>query len=94
MTATLTDGRRVAWAARRSNGTPAARGWSRTAGALAGALLVLMSPRPGRILVDRELPFSRSGRDAAELRADPDFVGACHELRVAITEPRQEGTPQ
>ncbi len=41
MTATLTDGRRVAWAARRSNGTPAARGWSRAAGALAGALLVL-----------------------------------------------------
>ena len=35
-----------------------------------------------------------NARRRAELRADPDFVGACHELRVAITEPRQEGTPQ
>jgi ABC-type nitrate/sulfonate/bicarbonate transport system ATPase subunit len=61
---------------------------------LLSSRVLVMSPRPGRILVDRELPFSRSGREAADLRADPHFVAACHDLRVAITEPRQEGTPR
>ena len=62
--------------------------------ALLSSRVLVMSPRPGRIIVDRELPFSRSGRSAADLRADPAFVDVCHDLRLAITDPRQEGTLQ
>ena len=53
--------------------------------ALLASRVLVMSPRPGTIVVDRHLPFSRSGRTAADLRSNPDFVTACRELRTAIT---------
>ncbi|HEX3087137.1 MAG TPA: ABC transporter ATP-binding protein [Ilumatobacteraceae bacterium] len=52
---------------------------------LLGSRVLVMSPRPGRIVVDQQLAFSRSGRPSAELRADPAFVETCRELRAAIT---------
>ncbi len=54
---------------------------------LLGSRVLVMSPRPGRIVIDRQLPFSRSGRPNAELRADQTFVDTCRDLRGAITDP-------
>ena len=53
---------------------------------LLGTRIVVMSPRPGRIVLDRFSAFSRSGLAADELRVDPAFVDSCHQLRLAITE--------
>ena len=53
---------------------------------LLGSRVILMSPRPGRIILDRSFPFSRSGRVTADLRSDSSFVDACHDLRLAITD--------
>ena len=55
--------------------------------ALLASRVVVMSPRPGRVVVDRSLDFSQSGRTNIDLRADPDFVDTCHDLRAAITSP-------
>ena len=52
---------------------------------LLGSRVLVMSPRPGRIVVDQQLRVLRSGRPSAELRADPAFVETCRELRAAIT---------
>ncbi len=41
--------------------------------------LVVMSPRPGRIVDELDLPFSRrfaAGEGARAIRADPDFIAA------------------
>jgi ABC-type nitrate/sulfonate/bicarbonate transport system ATPase subunit len=54
---------------------------------LLGSRVLVMSPRPGRIVIDEQVPFARSGRPNAELRADPAFVDTCRNLRAAITEP-------
>lgn len=51
---------------------------------LLGTRLVIMSARPGRIVLDEPLPFVRSGRQAAELRADRDFVAVCERARALI----------
>ena len=61
--------------------------------ALLASRVLVMSPRPGQIIVDRGLPFSRSGRPSIELRADPDFVEACQLLRGAVTTDRPGSTP-
>ena len=45
--------------------------------------VLAMSPGPGRV-VDLRLEFSRSGRSNLELRADPESVETCRELRSAI----------
>ena len=48
--------------------------------------IVVISPRPGRITHDINVPYSRSGLGPRELRADADFVEACHQLRLALHE--------
>jgi ABC-type nitrate/sulfonate/bicarbonate transport system ATPase subunit len=53
---------------------------------LLGTRVIVMSPRPGRILQDRPSPYAHSGRSHADLRADPDFVEACHRLRLDLHE--------
>ncbi len=58
--------------------------------ALLGSRVLVMSPRPGRVVVDRRLGFSRSGRASAELRGDPDFVAVCRELRGTIDRPVEQ----
>jgi taurine transport system ATP-binding protein len=55
--------------------------------ALLGSRVLVMSPRPGRVVVDVELPFSRSGKTNDELRVDAEFVETCQTLRSAITDP-------
>jgi ABC-type taurine transport system ATPase subunit len=51
---------------------------------LLGSRIIVLSPRPGRIIVDRPLPFSASGRRSDDLRADPAFTAAAHDVRAAI----------
>lgn len=51
---------------------------------LLGSRVVVMSPRPGRIIDNRQLEFSASSTSIAELRADASFVETCRELRAAI----------
>lgn len=58
--------------------------------ALLASRVLVMTPRPGRIAVDRSIEFTRSGRTAADLRADPEFVAVCHDLRLAITHTEQD----
>ena len=53
---------------------------------LLGTRVIVMSPRPGRIVLDRALQFSTSGRSAAEVRTDPAFDAACRELRAVIAD--------
>lgn len=55
--------------------------------ALLATKVVVLSERPGRIVVERELVYSTSGRSNAELRADADFVATCRELRAAVGRP-------
>jgi taurine transport system ATP-binding protein len=54
--------------------------------ALLATRVLVMSPRPGRVIADLELPFSRSARSPIDLRSDPEFVATCRDLRHAITE--------
>lgn len=51
---------------------------------LLGSRVLVMSPRPGRIIHDQQLNFARSTEDITEVRADPSFVVQCHELRAMI----------
>ena len=51
---------------------------------LLGSRVLVMSPRPGRIIHDQQLSFARSGEAITEVRADPSFVDQCHELRAMI----------
>ena len=48
--------------------------------------IFVMSARPGRIIVDRTIPFARP-RDL-EITYDPAFVDIIHELRAHIAEAR------
>jgi len=52
--------------------------------ALLGSRVLVMSPRPGRIVDDLELGFSRSASTNDEIRSDPDFAAATHRIRAAI----------
>jgi ABC-type nitrate/sulfonate/bicarbonate transport system ATPase subunit len=51
---------------------------------LLGSRVLVMSPRPGRIIHDQELPFAHARDPITEVRADPRFVNQCHELRAMI----------
>jgi ABC-type nitrate/sulfonate/bicarbonate transport system ATPase subunit len=57
---------------------------------LLGSRVLVMSPRPGRLVADRRLGFSRSGRTSSELRGDPDFIAVCRELRGTIDRPVEQ----
>lgn len=52
--------------------------------ALLGSRVIVMSPRPGRIIDNRELPFAGSSAPISELRADITFAQTCRELRATI----------
>ena len=51
---------------------------------LLGSRVLVMSPRPGRIIHDQHLSFAHSTEAITEVRADPSFVDQCHELRAMI----------
>lgn len=51
---------------------------------LLGSRVIVMSPRPGRVIDHRELSFSRSTDPIGEIRANSEFVEICHQLRAAI----------
>jgi ABC-type nitrate/sulfonate/bicarbonate transport system ATPase subunit len=53
---------------------------------LLGTRVLVMSPRPGRVILDLPLAFSRSTRPASDLRAAPEFVATVQRVREAITE--------
>lgn len=57
---------------------------------LLGTRVLVMSPRPGRVVLDRSLDFSTSGLDVAALRGTPSFVATCRELRSSITHDEQD----
>ena len=48
-----------------------------------GTRVLVMSPRPGRIVLDEPVPFPADGRDAA-LRASPAFVALRERVAAAI----------
>jgi NitT/TauT family transport system ATP-binding protein/taurine transport system ATP-binding protein len=51
---------------------------------LLGTRVILLSPRPGRVIYDHEIDFSRRDLPLSELRADPDVVAFVAELRNRI----------
>jgi ABC-type taurine transport system ATPase subunit len=51
---------------------------------LLGTRLLVMSPRPGRVVLDLDLPFVDSDVGSSELRADPDFIATGHKVRDTI----------
>ena len=51
---------------------------------LLGSQVVVMSPRPGRIIESRHLPFAASDDSIARLRANASFVETCRQLRATI----------
>ncbi len=53
--------------------------------AFLGTRVLVMSPRPGRIVFDERPPFGPEDR-TPELRADPEFVAFRERVRAAITE--------
>ena len=53
---------------------------------LLGSRVVVMSPRPGRVVLDEALGFSRSGRPFVDVRGDPQFAAAARAVRAAIAE--------
>jgi taurine transport system ATP-binding protein len=53
---------------------------------LLGSRVVVMSPRPGRVVSDEAFGFSRSGRPFVDVRGDPQFAAAARAVRAAIAE--------
>jgi len=51
---------------------------------LLGTRVIVMSPRPGRIVHEISAPFANSGANAAEIRKLPEFTAASSELRTLI----------
>jgi taurine transport system ATP-binding protein len=52
-----------------------------------GTSLIVMSPRPGRIVARRELDFvhrAAAGEDAASIRGSADFVALYDEIRAIV----------
>ena len=54
--------------------------------------VLVMSPRPGRVIEDHAIDFTRRSVTAAELRADPAFVAFAARLRDSIGS--REGRPE
>ncbi|UDY23023.1 ABC transporter ATP-binding protein [Nocardioides sp. Kera G14] len=52
--------------------------------ALLATRVLVMSPRPGRVIDDHAIDFTRRDASAAELRADPDFVAFAARVRSSI----------
>ena len=54
-----------------------------------GTRVMVMSPRPGRIVLDESAVFSGHGDrvPAAEIRALPEYVAVCERVRDAIQVP-------
>jgi taurine transport system ATP-binding protein len=51
--------------------------------------VILLSPRPGRVIADHALDFARRNEPAVALRADPAFVDFASKLRAAIGQHQQ-----
>lgn len=60
---------------------------------LLGTRVILLSPRPGEIVSDSHISFSRRDEPAVALRADPDFVRFASRLRASVGQ-LQELDPQ
>jgi NitT/TauT family transport system ATP-binding protein/taurine transport system ATP-binding protein len=58
--------------------------------ALLGSRVVVMSNRPGTVLLDLPLGFSRTDRSIQDLRALPEFVQTTTRLRAALTGPNED----
>ena len=58
---------------------------------LLGTRVLVMSPRPGQVVLDLPVPFSSSDEPSAELRSDPAFVAAARRVREVITATRRDG---
>lgn len=54
---------------------------------LLGTRVLVMSPRPGRVVADHAIDFTRRDASAAELRADPEFVTFAAGVRASIGAP-------
>ncbi|HEV7721893.1 MAG TPA: ABC transporter ATP-binding protein [Iamia sp.] len=52
-----------------------------------GTRVLVMSPRPGRIVLDLALPFADRDVTTRELRTDPDVVATAERLRAALNPP-------
>jgi ABC-type nitrate/sulfonate/bicarbonate transport system ATPase subunit len=52
--------------------------------ALLGSRVLVMSPRPGRIVADLDVDFSRSSMSNDAIRADPAFTATTQRIRAAI----------
>ena len=52
--------------------------------ALLSTRVLVMGPRPGRIVRDFPVDFTHRAESAARLRSEPDFVQFCARLRTAI----------
>ena len=52
--------------------------------ALLSTRVLVMSPRPGRVVGDHRIDFTHRDQPAAVLRADADFVAFCARLRASI----------
>jgi taurine transport system ATP-binding protein len=51
--------------------------------------VILLSPRPGRVIADDRLDFAQRSEPAVALRADPAFVSYASRLRAAIGQQQQ-----
>ena len=54
-----------------------------------GSRVIVMSPRPGRIVLDEQFPFAGSDVPLADLRSSLDFVEAAHRVRTAVDAGRE-----
>ena len=54
---------------------------------LLGSRVLVMSPRPGRIVLELPVPFAASDATNSELRADAAFVATAHRVRDTIVRP-------
>ena len=53
---------------------------------LLGSRVLVMSPRPGRIVLDLPIGFSRTDASTSELRTRPDFAATAHRVRATIAQ--------
>jgi taurine transport system ATP-binding protein len=49
-----------------------------------GTRVIVMSARPGSIVLDEPQPFAARAGSNDDIRAEPDFVAACHRVRGAL----------